>query len=420
MALKMLALGDVHLGRRPSLPGGELDPARLGPASAWLRAVDEALEASVDVVLMAGDVVEREDDFFEAYRLLSAGVRRLVEAGVAVVAVAGNHDGRVLPRLASEMEGFRLLGADGRWEALRLRGGGEEVTLWGWSMTGGSCRVNPFEGATFDGEGLRLGLLHGHRDGGESPYAPFSRGDLERSGLDGWLLGHIHRPDALSVARPLGYLGSLSGLDVGETGAHGPWFLSVEEGRLAVVEQWPLAPLRWEHVDVDLTGLVEAEEARSRLLARIGRLDAELAVSRWVPEALGLRLRLVGVTALGGAARCLLASDEGEILSTGAGGTAYFLESVTALTCPERDLARLARLPDLPGLLARRLLALDGSDEGRRLVDGARLRLEGLVARDPWATLQGPPLDEVSLVEALRRVGRSLLEELLAQKEASS
>ena len=420
MALKVLALGDIHLGRRPPLPEGELDSSRLGPTAAWERTLEEALRIGVDALLMAGDVVEREDDFFEAYRFLASGVRRLVEAGVAVVAVAGNHDGLVLPRLAAEMEGFRLLGAEGRWESICLSGGGESLTLWGRSMTGGSCRVNPLEGMTFDERGLSLGLLHCDVDGGNSPYAPVPRRDLERSGLDGWLLGHVHRPDALSAPNPLGYLGSLTGLDVGETGPRGPWFLSVEGGRLAVVEQWPLAPLRWERLDVDLTGLSEVEEARSRLLAQIGRLDGAVTSSAWAPEALGLRLLLRGATALGGAARRLLASDERQVLHEGARGTCYFLESVRSLTTPERDLALLARLPDLPGLLARRLLALDDSDEGPRLVEGARCRLENLMSGAPWTALEGPPLDDGALTDSLRAVGLNLLEELLAQREAES
>ena len=89
--MKLLAVGDIHLGRTPSrLPPELADRAReLGPAEAWRRAVNAAIAAEVGAVLLAGDVVERDDDFFEAYRELSQGVKRLTDAGIAVIGVAG-------------------------------------------------------------------------------------------------------------------------------------------------------------------------------------------------------------------------------------------------------------------------------------------------------------------------------------------
>lgn len=420
MAFRMLALGDIHLGRRPSpLPSG-LDPSRLGPAAAWERTVEAAVEADVDALALAGDVVEREDDFFEAYRHLSRGVARLAGAGVAVVAVAGNHDGRVLPRLASEMGAFRLLGAGGRWEAILLEGGGERVRLWGWSMPSGGFRRSPLEGAVFPVDEVpALGLLHADVDGGggDSPYAPTAPAELERSGLDGWLLGHVHRPDALRVPRPLGYLGSLCGLDAGEPGPRGPWLITVDGGRVAAVEQWLLAPMRWERLDVDLSGIADAGEAQGRLLAELRRLDGLIARSLRVPEAVGLRLALTGRTSLGSAAGRLL-GEEGAVLFEGEGKTAYFVESLRVMTRPVKALTRLAEGVDPPGLLARKLLALDddGSRAGRRLLDEARRRLEALCDRHPWAELPRPSLDDEALAEELRRVGLRLLEELEGQR----
>ena len=68
-------------------------------------------------MLLAGDVVEQEDDFYEAYGDLRRGVDRLAAAGVPVLGVSGNHDVQVLPRLADAVPGFRLLGRGGAWEA---------------------------------------------------------------------------------------------------------------------------------------------------------------------------------------------------------------------------------------------------------------------------------------------------------------
>jgi len=72
MALELLAIGDMHLGRRPSrLPGELAESGRsYGPAEAWTRAVRHAVETGVDVVALAGDLVDQEDDFFEAYSVI--------------------------------------------------------------------------------------------------------------------------------------------------------------------------------------------------------------------------------------------------------------------------------------------------------------------------------------------------------------
>ena len=95
--LKLLAIGDVHLGTRPgSLPEGldeaGVDPKSLTPEAALGAAVERAIEEGVDAVLFAGDVVESSNARFEAMRPLEAAVRRLLDAGIRVLAVAGNHD----------------------------------------------------------------------------------------------------------------------------------------------------------------------------------------------------------------------------------------------------------------------------------------------------------------------------------------
>ena len=277
--MKILAVGDMHLGRTPSRLPPQLHAPELGPAEAWRRTVAAALDHGVKAVLLAGDVVDRDDDFFEAYRALESGVKTLADAGIAVVGVAGNHDVKVLPRLVRHIPKFRLLGEGGRWESCRIDDGRDAVTLWGWSFPQARVLESPLEGSRPDPvPGINLGLLHCDRDAGpDSPYAPVTRQELERAGLDGWLLGHIHRPDALTAASPSGYLGSLTGLDRGESGPRGPWMMTVADGRIAEVEHLPLAPLRWEALEVDLEGIGEPFQARERLLAAVRGLDGRMA-----------------------------------------------------------------------------------------------------------------------------------------------
>ena len=417
--VRILAVGDIHLGRTPSRLPPELGASELGPAAAWRRAVDTAVAEGVKAVLLAGDVVDRDDDFFEAYRALEDGVRRLAEAGIDVVGVAGNHDVKVLPRLARHLSHFRLLGEGGRWESVRIEADGNAVTLSGWSFPRVRVPDSPLAGHSFGAApGIHLGLLHCDRDAGaESPYAPVARQELERAGLDGWLLGHIHKPDALSAPSPNGYLGSLTGLDRGEPGARGPWMLTVADGRIAEVEHLPLAPLRWEPLDVDLEGIGEPVEVKERLLAAIAELDGRLAALRSPPGAVGLSVSLTGRTSFGGAALDQLSRQDREETCTGGAGTRYFIESARADTRPELDLEELARRQDPVGLLAARLLRLerpDGDPERDRLVAAARQALRDQCARPVWRDL-ADGADGPEPVAWLRRAGFRALDRLLGQ-----
>ncbi|PKL96585.1 MAG: DNA repair exonuclease [Gammaproteobacteria bacterium HGW-Gammaproteobacteria-8] len=420
----LLAVGDLHLGRRPSgLPPqlqGRADA--LGPEAAWDRLVREARSRAVDAVVLAGDVVESEDDLFEGYRALERGVESLSEAGIAVVGVAGNHDVRVLPRLADRIEGFRLLGRSGRWEQLALGSEQEQLTLHGWSFTQPVVETSPLEGVRLErGPGLNLGLLHCDLDASRSPYAPVRRSSLETAGLDGWLLGHIHRPDALDASAPLGYLGSVTGLHPGEVGDRGPWALSIEHGRIRRIEQWLLAPLHWHSLALDLTGLADAAEAEDLLLDSIRDLDAGLGQRALPPEACGLRIRLVGRSALGGTLRERLLREPERDFSTGA-RIAMFIERVELATTPLRPLQTLARDRSPVGLLAARLLLLERADEDperRALIEHARRRLEAVSRQSRWQGLNAAPPDNEQIVAMLRESAGRMLETLLAQTSSA-
>jgi len=432
MALKLLAVGDMHLGRRPSrLPDDLVEQgAELSPAVAWSRLVDAAIKEGVDVVALAGDVVEREDDFYEAGRQLHAGIARLASADIRVVGVAGNHDVQVLPRLVRELPDFELIGAGGQWQPWSLEKAGEALTLWGWSFPRKQVPDSPLAGKTFKhGPGLNLGLLHCDRDQPDSPYAPVKSAELRDAGLSGWLLGHIHKPDALSVGNPAGYLGSVSGMDPGEAGDRGPWLLEIDRGRLASLQQWVLAPVRFEPLTLDLSGLEEAEAVRSRLAERLRGHDAHIKQSFLPPTAVGLRITLTGRSRFGEEALAILEGERQAANDVSPGGSRirYFIEKLIPQTLPEIPLEELASRQDPAGLLARRLLLLDSQDDSqvdrqvdrearRRLLAEGRERLKSQAGDPRWQGLAEPPLDDEVVVDWLRQAGLRLLEQMLRQQ----
>ena len=425
--MKLLCVGDIHLGRQPArLPAGLLDEIKaseLGPAAAWRLAVDFALADEVDAVLLAGDVVEQEDDFYEAYGDLRRGVDRLAAAGVPVLAVSGNHDVQVLPRLADAVPGFQLLGRGGRWEVLEVtsRNGRRRVQVLGWSFPERRVSTSPLEAHEFPaldrGSGPVVGLLHCDRDAAGSPYAPVRSTELAQAPVDAWLLGHIHQPDRLAPPRPIGYLGSLTGLDPGEPGPRGPWRLECAGPEFAL-EHLPLGPLRWEEIEVALDGLESAEEVHTLTVSALDALHERLCAERFRPRATGCRLRFTGRTAHPNEVRrSLAASDPLRILHP-RDDVVYFVHDWRFEASPALDLDELARGADPPALLARKILLLRRpaeDPERQALLADARRRLESQGARRPFNGFNPPAEEEAA--ELLERAALGALAELLNQRE---
>ncbi len=425
--MKILAVGDIHLGRRPSrIPAGfPLSRDDLSPAAAWQRSCDLAIREEVAAVLLAGDVVESERDFFEAYRALKEGVERLTGAGIEVIAVAGNHDVEVLPRLADALgdeQGFTLLGRGGEWEWRDVG----SVRIWGWSFPTRKVYKSPFDGTELErGSGFNMALLHCDLDVSGSPYAPVKRRELDGTGLDAWLLGHIHRPHALSAESPKGYLGCLSGMDPGERGPRGPWLMNFEGARLVEMKQIPLAPIQWRAMDIDLSGLDDIGEVEKLIVTRAGEFDAEHFSVESAPGAVGLRVRFIGQTAIAEELSGSIDRLKEEHSHFEAGGREYFVEQFEAAVLPRTDLNELAKRGDPLGLLAARLLLLERpaeDPERTRLIAAAKMRFQTGLADHNWKELESndEEVHDARIAERLKFVGNAALLKLHAQQQGET
>ena len=432
----LLAIGDVHLGTRCSgVPGTVLDwgidPGDLTPAAALELCVEHAVRERVDAVLFAGDVVESTNARFEAMRPLESCVRRLLDAGIEVIAVAGNHDVEALPRLASLVDGFRLLGAGGTWESRILTKDRVPVAeIVGWSFGEQHVRQSPV--AELLNRPLlrtalnvpRIGLLHADLDASGGHYAPIRRTELDDTGYDVWLLGHIHKPTlAQDPDRPSGYLGSLAALDPSETGAHGPWLIRFGQDGAPGLRQVPLSPVRWEHVAIAIDGLEHAEDVADRLLSEAADIRHRIAREGPLPRVLGLRARLTGASPCHAEVKQRIAAGEWADLGRLVDGTAVFFERIVADMTPRLDLVRIARGDDPAALLARRLLILgEDGDEARVLLDEARAALSAIARHEHWRPVGDhrnatDPLADGPLRDMLVRSGMMALDAMLASTE---
>jgi DNA repair exonuclease SbcCD nuclease subunit len=411
----------MHLGQLASgLPAG-VSASALGPRQAWERVIQTALDREVHAVALAGDLVDRGNALFEAYGVLDEGIRRLTDAGISVCAVAGNHDTEVLPRLAAHIEGLHLLGPGGTWSTHEITSSeGPTVRLVGWSFPARhhqqSPLVNPAPGPL---PGVpTLGLLHADLDVATSSYAPVSRTELLACGYQGWFLGHIHVPDPVPTDAAPFYLGSLTGMNPREQGLHGPVLVGVAPDGTLHKERLPLAPLRWDELVVDASGLTDpAGNLADFLIGNIERRLTELGPEIEGVDLVGLRMVLTGqvseAVALQNTVRAL---DLDQLISA-----RFFVQKITDRTAAAVDLERLAQADHPAGVLARQILLLERPDDPtgarRDLIHRAREAWTAVDHRTSFASLPAEaPVRDEELADRLLQAARHSLARLLAQK----
>lgn len=427
MSLKLLALGDLHIGRTPTrLPTSlQAQTADYSPVTAWMAAVDLAVRESMDAVLVAGDLVESNQDYFEGLGHLQRGAQTLEHHNIRFIVISGNHDVDVLPRLVDDLPHCELLGRHGDWQSTVIASQSgktdERLTLWGWSFPAIRYEDNPLDNFPGrHGAGLNIGLLHCDRDQPGSRYAPVSSRDLANASLDAWLLGHIHQPDSLTPTQPFGYLGSVTGLDAGEAGARGVWRLTVEQGQICQCEHVPLAPLRWERLNLDCTGAETLAEVESRLTQRLHTLATQLSDAPAMPRLVGLRLHLTGESAIPSATLTELAPPTDDPLPLpGAAHIQWFVERQIIDLRPALSLQALAQRSDQPGLLARKLLILErpvADAERQALLEQAIEQARAATLQGRWQRLPGASPDAEQIADWLRQSAQDALRAMLSHE----
>jgi hypothetical protein len=276
--MRILHLADVHLDT--SFAGRRADVrARLREATrtALRRAVDLALRERVHAVLLAGDLFDGERISFETERFLVHQLERLSAVDIPVVYCTGNHDpgsGRTARRDIPWPAGVTVVdGPEPR--RIPIPEAGDGAGTVGYVTTAGHASAAETRdlAATFpvaSGDLPEVAMLHtqvvdSRASDSHEPYAPSELGTLVGAGYDYWALGHVHLRQELSSHPAVHYPGNVQGRTPRETGPKGCILATVHRGAPAEWTFHPLAPVRWEVLEVGgiegvetLDGLIEA------------------------------------------------------------------------------------------------------------------------------------------------------------------
>jgi DNA repair protein SbcD/Mre11 len=364
MAVRILAAGDLHLGKSPGgIPG---NPMECTTRFTWNRIVELCIEMDIDMLFLTGDIVDRDNRYFEATGLLQTGFLKLRKAGIPVYMVAGNHDHDVLRQIfrGRKNENVHLLGSDGTWELLHYHKGGQVIQVAGWSFSSQYVYDNPlisFNTLNINPDYPAIALLHCEVAGGDSRYGPVGLPDLLSTRIDAWVLGHIHKPAVLNQQDPaVIYPGSPLAMSARETGAHGAALLTVDDtGRLSH-GFIPVSPLRFESIPVDITGSDSIEDVRIRIIRAIDQ-DA----CNRIREHEGLQWLVYDIILQGehiNPNEVSLWGEEGikDFRHETEEGISIIIRKLESLASPMiEDLVKLAGTPSPAGKLAQTILAIE-------------------------------------------------------------
>ena len=416
--MRILVTGDAHLGRSPSRIPDSSEELSVGQV--WQDTVDWAIYHKVDAVVLTGDMADNKNSYFEAYSALKRGIDRLVEHAVSVHAVAGNHDFDVFPRLVDDLqvEGVKLLGPGGTWSRETLQtASGEEACVTGWSFPQSHYRASPLD--TFPVPSMDvpvIGVVHGDLDGGQSEYAPLITSELQQQPVAVWLLGHVHAPKWIpGPGAAILYPGSLQALDPGEPGPHGPWLITIAQDGKVAAKQLPLATVRYESVEIGVSGLLDMDQIDSRisqdLQSRTELLSQDYPALRRViyrPELTGKSRLYRKIKQQQWTQLMHLELESRDLRGT--------VDSITPNVTPDHDLAEISGFSDPPGILAQWLRDLKAGPIPDELRDEAKAAICQVFQTKAYAPLGSHEPDPASVEKLLIEQGELLLDELMSQK----
>ncbi|HHE46870.1 MAG TPA: hypothetical protein ENL08_04100 [Bacteroidetes bacterium] len=302
-SLKFLHLADLHLGRgfsggRLKLPYEKARKRVREQRNILAMAVEQAREAAVDIILIAGDL-------WEESRLAQDTVAFVMDtlgaAGVPVVISPGNHDYHAPGSHYSDE--ITEITIKRRWPDNVFIVRDYDFThfqppgLEGVVITGIAYHSNQPDGKRRFGVELkppeadiRICVVHGSRDdhlpAGKMITMPFSDAELLAQPFDYIALGHYHRSSMIRDEKGMvraAYPGSACALAVDETGPHGCIIGTVHPGGVhpSEIALKPLDTRRIHRLMVDVSGLqhieaVEAKISEELKLNKVGSQDMAL------------------------------------------------------------------------------------------------------------------------------------------------
>lgn len=267
--MKFVHTADIHLDSPlrglSAYPDAPAERVRTATRDAFYNLITQAIEESVDFVVIAGDVYDGDWKDFNTGLFFVRQMGRLRQAGIPVYLLYGNHDADSEMTKGLELPDNVHVFSSRKAETFRMDA--LKVALHGRSFKSSATTDNLLPGYPEPILGwLNIGVLHTALEGNSehAKYAPCSVGELQAKGYQYWALGHVHEHWIQQGETTIAYSGNLQGRHIRECGPRGALLVTAEAGEITGIERLEVDVLRWHALEVDISG-AETLRAAARL-----------------------------------------------------------------------------------------------------------------------------------------------------------
>tara|TARA_Y100000310_G_scaffold171085_1_gene171282 strand:+ start:48607 stop:49824 length:1218 start_codon:yes stop_codon:yes gene_type:complete len=290
--MKYAHLADLHLGSWRDQKMRDLS------TKAFLQAIDECIEKSVDFILFAGDIFNTSLPALDTLKIVTKKLKELQEINIPLFVIAGSHDFSPSGKtMIDVLENAGLLVnvckgiVDPNSKKLILRFVVEPNT--GAKITGilgrkGQLDKKYYENLELDSlereEGYKIFMFHTtlselkpkHLEQVESHPASFLP-----KGFDYYAGGHIHHPNRIDLEGygPMTYPGALFPNNFAEVEkySHGGYYIITTHEHGSIIEWMPLKVIKHCKISIDARGL-GPEHIKEKLLENMDVKDAIVTI----------------------------------------------------------------------------------------------------------------------------------------------
>ena len=350
--IKFIHAADIHLDSPlRGLAEKEQLPAKLiqgATRKALSRLVSLAIEEKVDLVLLAGDLYDRNwDDSATGFYFISE-MKKLERCSIQVVMITGNHDALTIIKKPLPYPGNVKILSSKHAESFTLKR--DEKTLavvHGQSFQDKAEKRNLVANYPSPVDGtINIGILHTSLEGSKEhdTYAPVGIEELVSKGYDYWALGHIHKREIVREKPWIVYPGNIQGRNIRETGAKGCYLIQVDGRGAMKLDFRELDEFRWIALDISLDSIEDHQGFEERISDAITENGLSGCM---VPT--GIRITFRGQTQFHGH----LAANENWILDTtqailtNKGNDNLFIEKILVETrAPSKTVSHDCAIPE--------------------------------------------------------------------------
>lgn len=268
MSFRFLHTADLHLDSpfkgMSSLPMEIRNKVIHTTFQALQHVIDLAISEAVDFVLFSGDVFDLADRSLRAQISFQQAMKELDRHHIEAFVIHGNHDPMDGHKASlSWPDNVHFFSDNVQTVPAHNRQGQQVALVHGISYRTAAVKENlalQFQAGA--PSTYHIGMLHCNVDGDaeHEHYAPCSKQDLLRSGMDYWALGHIHTSKVVHANPYIIYPGNTQGRNIRETGEKGCYIVDVNEQGQTKLNFHNTDVLRWFNSTLEIEDIQTEQE----------------------------------------------------------------------------------------------------------------------------------------------------------------